>query len=227
MPLAQAYSSDRKGNYPSSVLVRVPACHQRVHKSVSTPHSLYSMDTELLALSSSRSDDDLSEILVPDDGTDSTPEGMLLLEASHNVQAYLKHVIARAQTHCTRDLLWMRLLAGVQGSEADKSEQKRRRKISDCKRQSADLSAAWLEANIRDLQPDPRGMVRSCSLPWLRSNLLGDQSCLAVVPKMRHVLPLNSCCVSLCALVGLWSFFFKIVSECVAYKRECVINVSA
>ena len=142
----------------------------RVHKSASSPHSLHAMDNEGFLMSSvspSLSEDDLVETKGenPEGGTDeaaSTPEVKLLLEASQNAHDYLVHVICRAQTHWMRDFLWFRLLAGVSGGEQEKTEPKKRRKQSESKRSSADLTAGWLETKGKELLRVGKEMVRHC-----------------------------------------------------------------
>jgi len=63
----------------------------------------------------------------------------MLNEAFLRARGHLVHVVCRAQTHCNRDLLWHRLLAGGTGEE-EKDGGKRGRRRSEVRRSGSDYS---------------------------------------------------------------------------------------
>ena len=142
------------------------------HRSASTPHSLYAMGCEnssqFFHVTSSRSDENIAEqhveslpTLLPlpakyeessvDDS--SQRESRLLTEAFQRARDHLQRIACRAQTHCSRDLLWHRLFAGETEEEEKDGAKKSRRKSTVRKSSSeSSLRQSWMKS-VDSLNP--------------------------------------------------------------------------
>ena len=75
------------------------------------------------------------------------PESTLLKEASLRGRDHLVHIICRAQTHCNRDLLWHRLLAGETGDEEkDGGKKSRRKSVMRKSNSETSLKQSWAKS---------------------------------------------------------------------------------
>ena len=143
------------------------------HRSASSPHSLFTLGNEnggsqVFKIAPSRSDENIAdqrrdslptllplaanyEESSPDDV--SQRESSLLTEAYKRARDHLVHIACRAQTHCNRDLLWHRLLAGESEEEGKDGAKKTRRK-SVMRKSNSELSLK--QSRMKSLDPlDP------------------------------------------------------------------------
>ena len=131
------------------------------HRSASSPHSLNTLGSDsgfqFPIFNSSRSVERIAEKrsgsaqeLTTNENASSDnvsqKESRLLTEAFNLARVHLVHVVCRAQTHCSRDLLWHRLFAGGTGEE-EKDGGKRGRRRSEVRRSGSDysLKASWMK----------------------------------------------------------------------------------
>ena len=79
----------------------------------------------------------------------SEKEFRLTTEAFQRARVHLVHVVCRAQTHCSRDMLWHRLLIGGIGEE-EKDGTKKARKRSEVRRSGSDYNgkAHWMKGLV-------------------------------------------------------------------------------
>lgn len=134
------------------------------HRSASSPHSLFILGSDsgfqFSNVTSSRSDENIAEQRSGSNTSftqalnsyenassenASRKETRLLTEVYNRALIHLVHVVCRAQTHCSRDLLWRRLLVGGTGEEEKDGGRKGRRK-SEVRRSESDYSLKnWMK----------------------------------------------------------------------------------
>ena len=138
------------------------------HRSASSPHSLFALGNNEsgfqfpAAFAPLRSGENIMEqrsgsnrsLAVPSyEGSlcDSVSEKefRLITEAFQRARVHLVHVVCRAQTHCSRDMLWHRLLIGGIGEE-EKDGTKKGRKRSEVRRSGSDynVKAHWMKGLV-------------------------------------------------------------------------------
>ena len=139
------------------------------HKSASSPHSLFALGYEggsqIFNVTASHSDESIAEqrrvsLPLAANYEESLPENVsqresrLLTEAFLRARDHLVHIACRAQTHCNRDLLWHRLLAG-EPEEEEKDGAKKTRRKSVIRKSNSELSLmkqSWMKS-IETLNP--------------------------------------------------------------------------
>ena len=79
----------------------------------------------------------------------SEKEFRFITEAYQRARVHLVHVVCRAQTLCSRDMLWHRLLIGGIGEE-EKDGTKKGRKRSEVRRSGSDynVKAHWMKGLV-------------------------------------------------------------------------------
>ena len=143
------------------------------HRSASSPISLFALGHEngsqVFNITASHSDENIAELrrdslptLLPlpvnyeDSSSDnaSQRESRLLTEAFQRARDHLLHIACRAQTHCNRDLLWHRLLAG-ESEEEEKDGAKKTRRKSVMRKSNSELSLkqSWMKG-LDPLNPE-------------------------------------------------------------------------
>lgn len=107
------------------------------------PNVIQSRSDENIAEQRSGSNVSFTQALATYEGASpenvSQRESGMMNEAFQRARGHLVHVVCRAQTHCNRDLLWHRLLAGGTGEE-EKDGGKRGRRRSEVRRSGSDYS---------------------------------------------------------------------------------------
>lgn len=164
----QGIASRVRFNLPTGSSQGIPSLPSlgEFHRSASSPHSLYALGHEvsskILNVTSSRSDEKIGDyhrnVLpptapIPEHYEEELPENValpestLLKEASLRGRDHLVHIICRAQTHCNRDLLWHRLLAGETGDEEkDGGKKSRRKSVMRKSNSETSLKQSWAKS---------------------------------------------------------------------------------
>jgi len=94
-------------------------------------------------------------------------ESRLLTEAFQRARDHLMRIACRAQTHCSRDLLWHRLFAGETEEEEKDGTKKARRKSTIRKSSSeSSLKQSWMKS-VDSLNP----RIEQVEFLWLLCTL--------------------------------------------------------
>ncbi|KAJ7386497.1 KICSTOR complex protein szt2 [Desmophyllum pertusum] len=135
------------------------------HKSASSPHLGYEGGSQIFNVTASHSNENIAaqrrvSLPLAANYEESLPENVsqresrLLTEAFLRARDHLVHIACRAQTHCNRDLLWHRLLAG-EPEEEEKDGAKKTRRKSVIRKSNSELSLmkqSWMKS-IETLNP--------------------------------------------------------------------------